>query len=215
MRKWRCTLCGHVHTGDEPPEKCPVCGADRGKFVEVTPEVPAGEQIRPTNEKPIETISRVRSAPSKGAPKSVDPLSRIIYDLHIHPISVHVPNGLLPVSVFFAFVSVLFAFPPLASASYFNMIFVTCAMPVVLYSGYSDWKSRFKGALTRVFKIKMACGAIVTLTALTLVLWRHADPVILTHPSPGRWLFLGIHLVMLAAATTAGYYGGRLVFKKK
>lgn len=215
MRKWKCTVCGYVHTGDEPPEKCPVCGADRSKFVEVTPEMPAGEKPQPKREEPAKPISRLATAAPKGAPKTVDRLSRTIYDLHVHPISVHVPNGLLPVSVFFAFVSVLFAFPPLASASYFNMIFVTCAMPVVLYSGYSDWKSRFKGALTRVFKIKMACGAIVTLTALTLVLWRHADPVILTHSSPGRWIFLGIHLVMLAAATTAGYYGGRLVFKKK
>jgi hypothetical protein len=108
----------------------------------------------------------------------------------------------------------LFAFPPLASASYFNMIFVACAMPVVLFSGYSDWKSRFKGALTRVFKIKMFCGATVALTALILVLWRTADPAIAVFPSYGRWLFFLIHLVMLAAATTAGYYGGKLVFKK-
>ena len=25
--KWRCAVCGNVHTGDEPPERCPVCGA--------------------------------------------------------------------------------------------------------------------------------------------------------------------------------------------
>ena len=23
--KWYCTVCGYVHEGDQPPEKCPVC----------------------------------------------------------------------------------------------------------------------------------------------------------------------------------------------
>ena len=26
-KKWRCTVCGYVHTGDNPPEKCPLCKA--------------------------------------------------------------------------------------------------------------------------------------------------------------------------------------------
>lgn len=35
-RKWRCTVCGYIHEGDEAPEKCPLCKAPREKFVEVT-----------------------------------------------------------------------------------------------------------------------------------------------------------------------------------
>ncbi len=211
MRKWKCSVCGYVHTGDEPPEKCPVCGADRSKFVEVTEE--EKKQPAPLPRAPQKTA---RPEPAiKAALKPADsPFSGWIYKLHAHPISVHVPNGLLPVSVLFVFLSVLFAFPPLASASYFNLIFILCAMPVVLYSGYSDWQSRFKGALTRVFKIKMLCGATVTLTAMILVFWRTANPVIAVQPSAGRWLFLLIHVVMLAAATVAGFYGGKLVFKE-
>ena len=34
MKKWRCTVCGYVHQGEEPPEKCPNCGAPREKFEE-------------------------------------------------------------------------------------------------------------------------------------------------------------------------------------
>ncbi|AKJ63469.1 FAD-dependent oxidoreductase [Kiritimatiella glycovorans] len=30
--KWRCTVCGYVHEGDEPPEECPVCGAPAEQF---------------------------------------------------------------------------------------------------------------------------------------------------------------------------------------
>ncbi len=32
MKQWRCTVCGYIHTGNEPPEKCPNCGAPRDKF---------------------------------------------------------------------------------------------------------------------------------------------------------------------------------------
>ena len=34
MKKWRCTVCGYVHEGNERPDKCPNCGAARDKFVE-------------------------------------------------------------------------------------------------------------------------------------------------------------------------------------
>ena len=30
--RWICTVCGYVHTGDEPPEKCPTCGQPAGVF---------------------------------------------------------------------------------------------------------------------------------------------------------------------------------------
>jgi len=32
MKKWVCVVCGYVHEGDAPPEKCPVCKAPASKF---------------------------------------------------------------------------------------------------------------------------------------------------------------------------------------
>jgi rubrerythrin len=32
MKKWVCTVCGYVHEGDAPPEKCPVCKVPAEKF---------------------------------------------------------------------------------------------------------------------------------------------------------------------------------------
>jgi len=29
---WRCSVCGYVHRGDQPPGYCPVCGADMSEF---------------------------------------------------------------------------------------------------------------------------------------------------------------------------------------
>ncbi len=31
-KRWRCTVCGYIHTGENPPEICPVCGADASFF---------------------------------------------------------------------------------------------------------------------------------------------------------------------------------------
>lgn len=31
-KKWICTVCGYVHEGETPPEKCPQCGAPAEKF---------------------------------------------------------------------------------------------------------------------------------------------------------------------------------------
>ena len=34
MKKWTCEVCGYTHHGDEPPERCPQCGASRLKIYE-------------------------------------------------------------------------------------------------------------------------------------------------------------------------------------
>ena len=31
--KWVCPVCGYVHEGPEPPEKCPVCKVPGSKFI--------------------------------------------------------------------------------------------------------------------------------------------------------------------------------------
>jgi len=32
-KQWKCTVCGYLHEGAEPPANCPVCGADRSQFI--------------------------------------------------------------------------------------------------------------------------------------------------------------------------------------
>ncbi|MFI3292454.1 MAG: NADH peroxidase [Rikenellaceae bacterium] len=35
VKKWRCTVCGHIHEGAEAPAQCPLCKVPKDKFVEV------------------------------------------------------------------------------------------------------------------------------------------------------------------------------------
>ena len=38
MKKYVCSICGYVHEGNEPPEKCPQCKAPASKFIEAPTE---------------------------------------------------------------------------------------------------------------------------------------------------------------------------------
>lgn len=33
--QWKCTVCGYIHEGPEPPEECPICGAPKSAFEKV------------------------------------------------------------------------------------------------------------------------------------------------------------------------------------
>ncbi|MBQ6248113.1 MAG: NADH peroxidase [Kiritimatiellae bacterium] len=43
MKRWVCPVCGYVHEGDTPPEKCPQCGVPGAKFKEQVAE--AGKKV--------------------------------------------------------------------------------------------------------------------------------------------------------------------------
>ncbi len=32
---WVCPVCGHTHVGPEPPERCPICGAEAERYLKV------------------------------------------------------------------------------------------------------------------------------------------------------------------------------------
>ncbi|NLL30795.1 MAG: NADH peroxidase [Clostridiales bacterium] len=44
MKKFVCTVCGYVHTGDAPPEVCPVCKVDSDKFKEMDQKMDWADQ---------------------------------------------------------------------------------------------------------------------------------------------------------------------------
>ena len=238
MKKWKCSVCGYVHEGEEPPEKCPVCGAPKSAFVlleETPPQPPAkADEARvkpaeisepaPAEEPGEEPAVEVPDAPEAQTPAAAraetesaartpyQVLTRLLTKLHGHPISVHIPNGVLPLSVLFVFLSALTGVRSLGTAALWNLIFVTFSMPLVIFTGYVDWQNRFNGYLSPVFTTKMVCAGIVTLITPILAVWLAFWPEVIQGGSAGRPGFLFLCLIALAAAGTAGYMGGKLVF---
>ncbi|MDX9817318.1 MAG: hypothetical protein RBT16_00280 [Desulfococcus multivorans] len=280
MKKWVCTVCGYIHVGDEPPDTCPVCGADKSMFEEVKeaaidsmapePTIPApstdattsavngkwectvcgtlDDGDNPPAECPVcgadqslfnrigETTAgasqpgkpKIPEAPRHGGsatdPRSVDlgpePASfkarlhhRVIAQIlkhHVHPVSVHIPNGVIPFSVLFVMLAAAFDCRALEIAAQCNMIFVVLTMPIVLYSGYVEWQKRYKGFPGNRFIAKIVAAAVVTVSAVAVIVWWWIDPAVVQH-KPGS--FILVNLIMLFAAAVAGLIGGKLVFR--
>lgn len=209
MKKWKCTVCGYIHTGDEPPEKCPVCGADKSKFVEVT-----DEDVQPSKPETAPETDKNTAAPT--APSSrLDMFQNLMVKHHLHPISVHIPNGVVPVAALFLTLAVVFGFLDanlLSRAAYLNLIVVFFSLPLVIFTGWNEWQRKYNGALTTYFIIKFACAAAATVLVLVILAWLIMSPEVVL--SGTKWLFLLLNFILLGVVGVAGYIGGKLVFKE-
>lgn len=203
MKKWKCSVCNYIHEGDEPPTECPVCGADKDKFIEVREG-----STQPANEMEVET-------PVDNPSTMFEKITALILDKHLHPISVHGPNGIIPMAVIFFALAALLQLPSFGSAAYLSMIFVLLSMPPVLLTGYLTWQKKYKGAKTSVFKMKIAASCVATVILFGLIICKTVRPDVLSNASLDRFIFLFWSVVMLAAIGIAGHLGGQLVFGGK
>jgi uncharacterized membrane protein len=209
MRKWKCLICKYLHEGDAPPDQCPVCKAPASKFVEAGPafseadaagDAPAGESRTQTNATPLSRKSKI-----------LDGVADLLSRRHAHPISVHFPNGILPVALMMFLLAWLFDAATTATAGFYNIVFVTLALPIVIFTGFLDWERKYKKALTPIFQIKIVAAAVVFAACVISLFWYLIDPGVVG--SPQGWLFILLNGVAVAAAGVAGHIGGKLVFK--
>ncbi len=206
MRKWECTVCGYIHEGDEPPDECPVCSADKSMFIEITAETST------VNQEP-NPASSPQTQPSLATTLHTK-ISELILQYHLHPIAVHTPNGIVPMAILFLFITALLGYPFFETAAFYGLVFVLLAMPVVLFTGYETWQKRYRGALTSMFKIKIGASILAFFLLLVLVIWRMIQPDIITKVtgSSGRFIYLILSGILLVAVGVAGHIGGKLVF---
>ena len=208
MKAWKCTVCNYVHNGEFPPEKCPVCGADKSKFVEIQ------SSDEPDESKP-ETVDSAVSEPEKTETPAPQSLYQKITDLmirhHAHPILVHTPNGILPIAAVLFIIAWLFDATLPAKAAAVNLVFVVLALPLVVYTGVLEWQKKYNQADTLLFRIKILAATLTCASCLISLVWFLVNPAVLS--TSLVWIFILINLIMLASAGIAGHIGGKLVFK--
>lgn len=215
VRRWRCLVCGYIHSGDEPPQTCPVCGADKNQFVEIDA---GGNKIAGQDTAVSSAVAVVGSGVEHGKPlpagrkTMLERVAGLVLSLHLHPITVHFPNGILPAVLVFLGIGVYFNIAALEIAAYYNLIFVLIMLPVVLATGFIEWRLRYKGAKTFIFITKILCSLVVLAATNVLVFWRLIDPAVLAPESPYRLIYLGVAAGLLGAAGIAGHLGGKLLF---
>jgi len=210
MKYWKCTICGYIHQGDESPEICPLCKATKDKFEEISEE--EGKEAKQAPPEAGTASGSQTTAPGTRSMGALDRITELMVKEKAHPITVHMPNGLLPVVVLFLLLSFIFDSMGFAQAAFYNLVVVVLAMPVVLFSGYADWQGKYGGNMTSLFRQKIVMGIIVILLCAVLVVWRLVDDTVMTAGNSSRLAFLGVHILALGAAAYAGHLGGKLVF---
>jgi len=196
MKQWKCSICGYVHKGEEPPDICPVCGADKSDFILL-------DEIIEEMENSAEDKYDEETIPFK----LIKILDNMIIKHHLHPISVHIPNGIIPVAVLFLILGSFLDNQSLKDAAYYNLTIVFLSLPFVLYSGFVEWRDRFSRAGTSVFKIKISAAVSVALLCSVITLWKSFFP-----EADGAFFNI-IHFLLLVATVIAGHLGGKFVFK--
>jgi uncharacterized membrane protein len=207
MKKWECSICGYIHEGETPPEECPVCGAESSAFVLLAEqaEEPASVTTPP--------LAAESSAEEPLPHRTLDRLPAMILDYHLHPISVHTPNGILPMAFLFLLIAALFSTSTFEHAAIYSLVFTLLSMPVVLYTGYITWQNKYQGALTTLFKIKIGASIVSVSLLFILVFWRIVNPDIISAGGLAMIVYLLLALVLVGAVGLAGQLGGKLVFK--
>lgn len=208
-RRWQCSVCGYIHAGNEPPETCPVCAAPKNQFVEIDAD---GKKIGEASSTLAAGAPIGGAKPAKVKKPFLTVLADLILKLHLHPITVHFPNGILPAVLVFLLISMYLHVAGMELAAYFNLIFVLLTLPVVMATGFVEWQKRYKGIKSMIFITKIFCSLVVLAATSVLVFWRLIDPAVLAQGSPSRLIYLGVAAGLLAAVGIAGHLGGKLVF---
>lgn len=204
MKKWECTICGYIHEGETPPDECPLCGAEKSLFAEVAED---SKEVEP--EKNVPTEEQQPQAVSSS-------MFELMYDLtmkyHLHPISVHTPNGIMPFAFLLLLGAALFTSVSFESAAFYCLLFVLLNMPIVLFTGYVTWQKHYNGKMTPLFRLKIVSAAIATILLSILVFWRILRPEVMAPGSSAKLFYIFLALLLLGTIGIAGHMGGKLVF---
>lgn len=130
----------------------------------------------------------------------------------LHPMAVHIPNGMVPVAGLFMALGCLFNAQSLVMAAYLNLWVIFLAMPGVILTGVASWKHRYKGIKTPLFQTKIGCSILVLLMSGLILCFQTLHPVSVDNLSLTDWGITGSYLVLLIPTARAGALGGRLVF---
>jgi uncharacterized membrane protein len=132
---------------------------------------------------------------------------------HLHPIFVHFPQALFPVAFASFVLGMLTGNRIFESGALTAVIFGLLSSPVCIITGHIDWRLRYSGAMTRVFRIKIWGAYILAFLAAAALAVRLLHPEI---AGMGISVPVILYASLLGACTVTcvvlGYYGGKLVF---
>jgi uncharacterized membrane protein len=199
-KTWRCTVCGYLHTGENPPEECPVCGVDASHFELV------GESQEAVNTS--ETTSKSLSSQVLGF------LDEMKATFVPHAVAAHFPNGLLPTCVLFLLLTLISGNSSFEATTFHLLLVAFISIPVTIATGLISWKKKYAGNMSPIFRKKMILAALLFFFMIVTIGWRWSNPEVLSSGGFSAFAYSILILIMLGCVTLLGHYGGMLVFSK-
>jgi uncharacterized membrane protein len=134
-------------------------------------------------------------------------------NFYAHPMFVHFPQALFPV----AFASFLLYLATGVSdfevGAFVAAGFGTVASPITALTGFIDWKVRYKGYMTPVFRNKIIGSFVLMSLSIPAILLRLYAPESTVLPLSGTgWLYAALLAACAADCVVLGKIGGKLVF---
>ncbi len=134
-------------------------------------------------------------------------------ELYFHPIFVHFPQGLFPVSCAVFLLYLATGARDFEVGAFLMAAAGAAAAPVTAFTGFLDWKIRYKGYMTSVFRIKIVGAFVLMALSIPAVLLRFLAPEVAALPLSGwGFAYAGLLAACVATCVVLGHYGGKLVF---
>jgi len=132
---------------------------------------------------------------------------------YAHPMFVHFPQALFPAAFASFLLYLATGFPEFEIGAFVTAGFGAFASPVTALTGFIDWKVRYKGYMTSVFRIKIIGAFVLIALSIPAVLLRLLAPEVALLPLSGTgWLYAALLAACTATCVVLGHYGGKLVF---
>ena len=134
-------------------------------------------------------------------------------NFYAHPIFVHFPQGLFPVAFASFLLYLATGSPDFETGAFVAAGFGAAAAPVTTLTGFIDWKVRYKGTMTPVFRIKIIGAFVLIALSIPAVLLRLSSPHATVLPLSGTgWIYAALLAGSAGTCVVLGHYGGKLVF---
>lgn len=131
--------------------------------------------------------------------------------IHSHHIASHFTNGLLPVGTLLLTLYYFTGNANFEISAFYCFVFVLISAPPVFFSGFTDWKKRFMGKPTRIFRHKRIFGTLLMITSVVIVVWRTADPSVAYPETDLRYIYIALVYTNLALVSYLGLLGGKFI----
>lgn len=134
-------------------------------------------------------------------------------NFYAHPMFVHFPQALFPAAFASFLLYLATGFPEFEVGAFVAAGFGAVVAPVTTLTGFIDWKVRYKGYMTPVFRNKIIGAFVLIALSIPAVLLRLLVPVVARLPLSGAgWLYAALLAGCVATCVVLGHIGGKLVF---